>query len=125
MKIGPVVWQRIALVLTVLNVGGAGYAALSAEPWHAATHAALAVGFGLWAQQLRHRRRYDELRDEMDETLRDPLERLAALEGDVTAMQQELSEAQERLDFAERLLTQQRQDPGRLGGGGGGAGRWG
>jgi hypothetical protein len=37
----------------------------------------------------------------------DRAERLNALEGEVSTMRQELSEAQERLDFAERLLAQQ------------------
>jgi hypothetical protein len=36
--------------------------------------------------------------------------RLAALEDDAAALRQELSEVQERLDFTERLLTQQRSD---------------
>lgn len=35
--------------------------------------------------------------------------RLEALEEDVAAMRQELSEAQERLDFAERLLARGKQ----------------
>jgi predicted nucleic acid-binding Zn-ribbon protein len=41
--------------------------------------------------------------------------RLAALEHDVQALQQELAETQERLDFAERLLSTAR-DEGRIGG---------
>jgi len=41
--------------------------------------------------------------------------RLEAVEQRVESLQQELSEAQERLDFAERLLTQAR-DERRLGG---------
>jgi hypothetical protein len=44
-------------------------------------------------------------------------ERLHLLEGEVGTMRQELSETQERLDFAERLLAQQhppdRIDPAR------------
>lgn len=36
--------------------------------------------------------------------------RLAALEDDVGHLRQELSEAQERIDFTERLLARQRTD---------------
>jgi hypothetical protein len=36
--------------------------------------------------------------------------RLAALEEEVGSMRQELSETHERLDFTERLLTQQRSE---------------
>ncbi|PYP13796.1 MAG: hypothetical protein DMD54_15555 [Gemmatimonadetes bacterium] len=112
----PLTWQRIAVVLAALNFAAAGFAIAEAEPLHAAAHVGLALGFGWWAQHLRQRRRDDELHDEMRDTLQSPLERLQALEGDVTRVQQELNEVQERLDFAERMLTQ-RQDPppGRLG----------
>ena len=40
--------------------------------------------------------------------------RLEALEGDVQGLHQELAETQERLDFAERLLTKGREE-GRIG----------
>lgn len=42
-------------------------------------------------------------------------ERLEALEGSVQGLAQELAETQERLDFAERLLSQAREER-RLGG---------
>jgi hypothetical protein len=38
--------------------------------------------------------------------------RLEALEGDVHGLHQELAETQERLDFAERLLTKAREERG-------------
>jgi predicted nucleic acid-binding Zn-ribbon protein len=38
--------------------------------------------------------------------------RLEALEGDVQGLHQELAETQERLDFAERLLTKAREQRG-------------
>ena len=41
--------------------------------------------------------------------------RLEALESDVHGLHQELAETQERLDFAERLLTKGREE-GRIGG---------
>jgi hypothetical protein len=37
--------------------------------------------------------------------------RLEALEREVQGLQQELTETQERLDFAERLLTKGREEP--------------
>jgi hypothetical protein len=110
----PLIWQRIAVVAAAVNFASAGFAIAQSEPLHAAAHVGLAVGFGWWAQYLRSRRRDDDLHDEMRDTLQSPLERLQTLEGDITRVQQELNEVQERLDFAERMLTQ-RQDPGRLG----------
>jgi hypothetical protein len=110
----PITWQRLAVVAAAFNFVAAGFAIAQSEPIHAAAHVGLAVGFGWWAQYLRSRRRDDELHDEMRDTLQSPLERLQTLEGDVARVQQELNEVQERLDFAERMLTQ-RQDPGRLG----------
>jgi predicted nucleic acid-binding Zn-ribbon protein len=40
----------------------------------------------------------------------DATERLEALERDVQGLQQELTETQERLDFAERLLSKAREE---------------
>jgi hypothetical protein len=37
--------------------------------------------------------------------------RLEALEGEVTGLRQDLTETQERLDFTERLLAGQKNDP--------------
>ena len=59
-------------------------------------HAALGLAFGLWAQRLRQGPAGSELEA-----------RLEALEGEVSNQRQELSETQERLDFAERLLAQE------------------
>jgi len=95
MTFKPAIWYPIALVLSVINLVAVGFAAGEAEPWHAGIHAALALGFGLWAQRLRKRPGGGDL-----ET------RFEALEGEVGTLRQELSEAQERLDFAERLLAQ-------------------
>lgn len=96
MKFKPAVWFPISTILAVINIGAAGFAARDAEPLHAGIHAALAVAFGLWAQRLR-RRRTDggELQADMQ-----------ALETEVDTLRQELAEAHERLDFAERVLSQ-------------------
>lgn len=95
MTFKPALWHPIAVVLSALNLAGAGFAVGVAEPWHAAAHAALAVAFGLWAQRLRQAPPRNELQDGFE-----------VLEAEVGDLRRELSEAQERLDFAERLLAQ-------------------
>lgn len=96
MTFKPATWQPIAVVLSVVNWVGAGLAIGSGEPVHATVHVAFAVGFALWAQRLRQRLGGSDL---------DTQSRLDALEADVTYLRRELGEAQERLDFAERLLA--------------------
>jgi hypothetical protein len=98
MTFKPAIWRPIVVVLSILNVGGAGFAVAAAEPWHAATHAVLALGFWYWAQRLRPVSAASDVQG-----------RLEALEVEMTDMRRELSEAQERLDFAERLLAQGRE----------------
>jgi hypothetical protein len=96
MTFKPAIWQPIAVVLSAINLVGVGLAAGAAEPWHAGAHAALALAFGLWAQRLRQGPGGGELQP-----------RLEALEFEVSDVRQELSETQERLDFAERVLAQE------------------
>lgn len=94
-------WRPIAVVLSAGNVLGAAFAAGLAEPWHATIHAALAMAFGLWALRLRL------APGESDgQTRLEVLEAIAVLEGEVSNLRRELSEVQERLDFAERVLAQ-------------------
>ena len=95
MTFKPAIWYPIAVVLSVLNWAGAGFAVGAAEPLHATIHAALALAFGLWAQRLRQGPVAGEV-----------AARLEALESEVGNLRQELSETQERLDFAERVLAQ-------------------
>ena len=96
MKFKPAIWFPISTILTVVNVAAAGFAARDAEPLHAGIHAALAVAFALWAQRLRPRSSGGgELQADME-----------ALEGEVDNLRRELAEAHERLDFAERVLSQ-------------------
>jgi len=100
MNFKPAIWYPIAVVLSVINLVGVGFAA---EPWHAATHAAVALAFGLWAQRLR---RDPGRQGPRGSELQAGLEALEALEAEVSRLRQEVSETQERLDFAERLLAQ-------------------
>jgi hypothetical protein len=95
MTFNPRLWRPIAIVLSVINVAGAGFAVAAAEPWHAAAHAGLALAFGLWAQRLRLDPGGGELQAGLE-----------ALELEVSKVQQELLETQERLDFVERVLAQ-------------------
>ena len=113
MTFKPAIWYPIAVVLSAINLVAVGFTVDPAEPWHAAIHAALALGFGLWAQRLRQGPRGSELQGGSE--LQARLEALEdALEAEVSKLRQELSETQERLDFAERLLAQGRE-PGRVG----------
>jgi hypothetical protein len=98
------IWLPISLVLSVVNLVAVGFAAAPGEPVHATLHAALALAFGVWAQRLWQAPGNNtahaslsspEVRDDLD-----------ALDGEVGTMQRELSEMQERLDFAERMLAQ-------------------
>jgi hypothetical protein len=97
MTFKPAIWYPIAVALSALNLLAAGFAAGSAEPWHAAVHVALAVAFGSWARRLRQ--------GPVGSELQDRLEALDALEFEVSNLRRELGETQERLDFAERLLA--------------------
>jgi hypothetical protein len=105
MTFKPAIWQPIAVVLSVVNLVSVGFAVGAAEPLHAGVHAALALAFGLWAQRLRLSAGGTELQP-----------RLEALEFEVSDLRRELSETQERLDFAERVLAQaqesRRMEPG-------------
>lgn len=108
MTFKPRIWYPIAVLLAVGNVFAAGVVA--GEPWHAGAHAALALAFGMWAQRLRQRRDQAEDRASVEAPEGD---RLELLEDELSRLRQELSEAQERLDFTERMLAQ-RPDPRRV-----------
>ncbi len=96
MTFKPALWQPIAIVLSAVNLVAVGFAASAAEPVHATAHVGLALAFGLWAQRLRGKRPGG-----------DDLEaRLEVLEGEVGDLGRALGEAQERLDFTERVLAQ-------------------
>jgi hypothetical protein len=101
MTFKPAIWQPIAIVLSAINLVAVGFA--MGEPLHAATHAGLALGFGLWAQRLRQGRAGSDV-----------LDRLDVLEAEVSNLRGELGEAQERLDFAERVMAQA-PEPRRVG----------
>jgi hypothetical protein len=99
MNFKPAIWQPIAIGLSAINLVAVGFAAAAAEPAHAAIHSGVALAFGLWAQRMRQPRRVGggEL---------DVQDRLEGLEAEMSNLKGELSEVQERLDFAERVLAQ-------------------
>ena len=81
-------------------------------PWHAATHAVLAVLCGLGAQRLAARP--DSRGRQLESGEHQILEDLQTGLGDLDELRQRVGELEERVDFAERLLAQQR-DGQRLG----------
>jgi hypothetical protein len=100
MTFNPRFWHPAALVLSALNLVGVGQAAGAAEPWHAGVHAVLGLAFWTWSQRLRQRASGGT-----------EIPRFDALELEVGELRRELGEAQERLDFTERLLAQSRLEP--------------
>ena len=95
MTFKPAIWHPVALVLSAVNLVGVGLAAGAAEPVHAGIHAALALALWTWGERLRE--------------ARGPcggLPRFEELELEVGQLRRELGEAQERLDFTERMLAQ-------------------
>ena len=102
MTFKPKIWQPIAMVLSAANLVAVGSAAGAAEPYHAAVHAALALGFGLWAQRMWGRLRPRDEPGELQAGLED-------LQFEVSNLRADLSEMQERLDFTERVLAQPRE----------------
>jgi hypothetical protein len=97
-------WYPIAIVLSGINAAGAWFAGTQGEPTHAAVHVALAAGFALWAQRLRPLRARPE-------TLEGVQGQVEALDVQVNQLRRELTETQERLDFVERMLAQEREKP--------------
>jgi len=93
-------WRRLAIVASVFNVAGAGFAIAAGEGWHAGVHISLALGFGFAAQRLGdidRRAAPDNLQAQVDAQA----ERIAL-------QSRQLAELEERMDFAERMLAQAR-----------------
>lgn len=95
------IWQPVAIVLSAANLVAVGFAAGAAEAWHAGVHAGLALAFGLWAQKIRQRDSGVEI-----EGGRELQAGLESLEMEVNELRRDLIDAQERLDFTERIMVQ-------------------
>jgi len=94
----PAIWRPVAFGLSALNLVALGFAIRPDQSWeHGAIHAALALAFGVWALRLGRTSGRSELErgDALD-----------AFEAELGKLRREMSETQERLDFAERLLAQ-------------------
>ncbi len=94
----------LPISLALLSAGNiaAVYAAVETaapDPLHATVHAVLAVGFAAAAQWAWRRWRQTAPATSSQE-------RIEGVEADIDNMRQELLEAQERLDFTERMLAQ-------------------
>jgi hypothetical protein len=109
MALNPRIWFPIAVGATAVNLVAAAFYTGT----HAGLHAALAVGFGLWAQRLRQRTASGAQQHVEAGTTQQLQEGFEALESEVMRLRQELSETQERVDFVERVLAQH-QEAGRL-----------
>ena len=88
-------WFKFAVIAAVANVGFGVYASVVDEPVHAFVHGALAVIFGVWASFMRRER-----------VTEDPAEvkNVMMLEDNVSDLERQLHETQQRLDFADQLL---------------------
>ncbi|HEX4600515.1 MAG TPA: hypothetical protein VH116_03900 [Gemmatimonadales bacterium] len=98
------IWIPIAWVLSFAN-GIFVFTVGNGQPAHAAGHALLAILFAFGAQRLSARRGREPLTSEERQTLADLETRLGAL----TDLQRRVAELEERVDFAERVLAQQRE----------------
>ena len=105
MRFKPSLWFPIAVILAAGNL--VAVPVYAAEPWHSFAHGAIGVLFALWAQRLKQRR--DAERGEQRAVEAGSGERVELLEEEMTKLRQELNDAQERLDFTERMLTQKNQ----------------
>ena len=106
-------WNAALVLLSAGNLVSVWFAAQPGEPWHATTHAVLALAFGLWAQS---RMRLQEARLHTGALDKGGEVEIPALRDEVGEVRRELGEMHERLDFAERLLSQAREadrPPGR------------
>ncbi len=98
-------WIPVSWGLALINLGAVWFAARPAEPWHATVHAALAVAFALGAQRLKARRDAALLHGQLQEVL----DQNESLQGAVEGMETQVRELEERIEFAERLLSTQRE----------------
>lgn len=100
-------WIPVAWLGSAVNLGAVWFAATPGEPTHATLHAALAVGFGLGARHLQNRHRALL----QDQQLQEALEQNAYLEETTDTMHMRMRELEERVEFTERLLANQRAVP--------------
>lgn len=98
-------WIPVAWFGAALNVAAVWFAARPAEPFHATGHALLAVLLALGARHLTLRRQGAI----PGADLQHALEESEQLRQTIDEMHPRMQELEERLDFTERLLVQQRE----------------
>lgn len=103
----PITKYRIAAAFTLINLVGGAYAIGAGEVMHAATHGVLAIIGGVWALRALRRLGPATQDDDVDaiESEDRGATRVENLAAEVDSLRQQLSETQERLDFAERMLA--------------------
>jgi hypothetical protein len=94
-------WNAVLVLLSGVNLVAVWFAARPAEPWHATTHAALALGFGLWAQRRMGREQH---REPAAASL--PDERLERIERGIEAVAIEVERIGEMQRFAAKIPAQ-------------------
>ncbi|HUP89925.1 MAG TPA: hypothetical protein VM100_11255 [Longimicrobiales bacterium] len=99
---------KVAIAGVVINLLGGAYAWLTNEPMHGMVHGGFLVGFAIWARYLHQTREYNAYRQDIRE---DRIDKVDLLEADLTELQRELHETQQRLNFADQLLKK-KQEPG-------------
>lgn len=105
-------WYRIAVSLSIINLGALGFALGQGEPRHAMVHGLLGLGFGFWASRLR---RQSSAGGQDASALQDQVDQQAVALDDAHAaladQASQIAELQERLDFTERILAQVKERP--------------
>ena len=96
------IWRPVAIVLTILNAGGLIMAVAAGEPMHALGHIVAGVLLARWLRRMRASDGAARLESSS---------KIEALEDEVDGLRRELTEAQERLDFAERMMAQRPATP--------------
>ena len=102
-------WIPVAWLLSLGNVAAVWFAALPAEPWHATTHALLAVLFGLGAERLTARQR--ALLHDAEAAL--PGDRMQRLEQAIDSIAVEVERIGEGQRFVTKLLAERGREPDR------------
>ena len=116
MALKPGIWLSIAVLFGLGNLVALLVAArtIPPDPLHLAIHVVLIAGAAAWAYRLRVRQRAAS-RQIAPETA-DALDLLEAAEAEAQELRRQLAEAQERLDFSERIRApspgQRRQEDG-------------
>jgi len=97
-------WIPASWALSLINLVAVWPAAAPGEAAHATIHALLGIAFALGAQRLTARARSAA----PDAALEETLDLNEHLQQTVEGLEAQVAELEERLDFADRLLAQQR-----------------